>query len=308
MDRDRVLAHLLASQTPTQVTPIFWGFVALDAALLVILIILGIVDPGSSHDGGVEMSMIFFVIVPAIIVGAAVLLFVKTQSSAAHLVALIIAAGPALILGGTRVRSAIIDYQIHQNSLGSGYFSSRGSSVPPMPSCDTMSRPSRDRSKHRLLNTKGDGGNTLMELAVDGAYESPPSPASLDVIRELIARGADPSTGLETTKSPTVRFFACSSTQGAKTDYAKYKSPVVFTWLGVMPDAISRGAPRSRIGCQPRTREIGPTLIDAAAESDRWNFVLLLMDRGADCRHVRQGVSRSSFRAVRSRRATGPRR
>src|SRR4051812_12156217 len=103
--------------SPTHVTPIFWAFVVLDAALLVILVVLGIVDPGG-RDGGREMAMIFFVIVPAIVVGGGVLLFLKTESSVWRTVALLIVAGPGLFIGGARLRSAAIDYQVHQNSLG----------------------------------------------------------------------------------------------------------------------------------------------------------------------------------------------
>src|SRR5437764_737397 len=105
-------------------TPLFWVFVALDAALLAIVVVLGITSPATS-DGGREMSLIFFVIVPAMIVGGAVLLFLRADSLLWRTVALVIVAGPGLVVAGARLRSALIDRQVRENAGGGGYFSGR---------------------------------------------------------------------------------------------------------------------------------------------------------------------------------------
>src|SRR5438046_1578514 len=105
-------------------TPVFWAFVALDAALLAILVVLGITSP-ATPDGGREMSLVFFVIVPAMTVGGAVLLFLKAESALWRTMALVIVAGPVLVVAGARLRSALIDRRVRENAAGIGYFSDR---------------------------------------------------------------------------------------------------------------------------------------------------------------------------------------
>jgi hypothetical protein len=84
-------------------TPAFWAFVALDAALFLILVVLGITSPGTP-DGGREMSLIFFVVIPAIIVIGAAVLFTKAQSSGLLLVALGVVAGPRSTIAFAKTR------------------------------------------------------------------------------------------------------------------------------------------------------------------------------------------------------------
>ena len=265
--------------------PLFWGVVALDFTLFVILVILGMASTGPS-DGGREMSMIFFVIVPAVIIGSAVLLFVKSESSLWRTVALIIVAGPGLILAGTRVRDAYIRYQIRQNSAGSGYFSGRAlkNAAEAVVRGDVAAINALDRSVD--INAKGEGGKTLIELAVAqtvlDSTPSPSGPSRLDVVRALIARGADPNNGLE----EATRFADGAALQilldaGAKPGFADDRGPVAFRWLNIM--SIGNFTALLDRGMDVNLKERDDqTLLVASAENDRWNFVLLLMDRGAD--------------------------
>lgn len=276
-------------------TPIFWAFVALDAALLAILIVLGITSP-ATPDGGQEMSLIFFVIVPATIVAGAVLLFLKVESSVWRMVALVIAAGPGLLLAGTRLRSAVIDYRVRQNAAGSGYFSGRdlkraGAAVVQR---DVAALAALDRSVD--VNTKGKRGMTLMELAVTQAFESPASPSagstSLDVVRALLARGADPNAGLEiATKLADSTILLALLDAGAKPGFATDQGPVAFQWLNVMPPANFTALLDHGLDVN-LSDAFGTPLIIAAAQKDRWNFVLLLMDRGADASRVARNGTR----------------
>jgi len=275
---------LPVSKTMPALTPIFWAAVALDLALFLILVVLGVAG-GGGRDGGREMSLIFFVIIPAIIIGGAVLLFLNTESSFWRVVALIIVVGPGLIIAGTRLRSASIDYQVHQNSLGRGYFSGRdlkraGAAVVQR---DVATLGSLD--KRVDVNTKGRHGMTLMELAVSQAFDTSAranGSTPLDVIRALLAKGADPNEGLETaTTLPDTIVLATLLDAGAKPGFATDRDPIAFRWLNVMPPAnfvalLDHGMDVNLSDAS------GKPLIVAAAESDRWNFVLLLMDRGAD--------------------------
>lgn len=282
--------------TPTvHVTPTFWAFVALDGALFAILVVLSIVDPGHP-DGGREMGLIFAVIIPAIVIGGAVLLFVKAESSASRVAALIIVAGPGLLIGGARLRSAAIDYQVHQNSTGRGYFSTRGlkRAGAAVVQRDVAALAALDRSVD--VNTKGRHGVTLMELAVSQAFDSTAWSSAgstpLDVVRALLARGADPNAGLEiATKLPDTTILSALLGAGAKPGFTNDNGPVAFQWLNVMP-------PANFIALLDHGLDVnlndafGTPLIIAAAENDRWNFVLLLMDRGADASRIARNGTR----------------
>ena len=276
-------------------TPVFWAFVALDAALFVILVVLGIATP-STPDGGREMSLVFFVIVPALVVGGAAILFTKAESFAWRLIALGVVAGPGLILAATRLRSAAIDYRVRQNAAGSGYFSGRHlkRAAEAVVRRDTATIAALDRTVD--VNAKGTRGMTLMELAVTEAFESPAAPAggatSLEVVKALLSRGADPNAGLETaTKLDSSAILAALLDAGAKPGYATDHGPVVFQWLNVMP--LSSFTLLLDRGLDVNTNDaFGTPLIIAAAENDRWNFVLLLMDRGADATRVARNGTR----------------
>jgi hypothetical protein len=266
------------------ITPTFWAFVAIDSALFLILVVLGLAT-GGSHDGGREMSLIFFVIIPAIVIGGAVMLFLKTESSFWRVVALIIVAGPGLLIAGTRLRSAAIDYQVRQTSEGSGYFSGRdlkraGAAVVQR---DVATLAALD--KRVDVNTKGRHGMTLMELAVSQAFDTSTranGSTPLDVIRALLAKGADPNEGLQTaTKLPDTTVLVTLLNAGAKPGFATDQGPVALQWLNVMP--LANFVSLLDHGMDVNLSDAsGTPLIVAAAESDRWNFVLLLMDRGAD--------------------------
>jgi len=270
-------------------TPFFWGVVAFDVALFAILVFLGITDTGHS-DGGVEMSMIFFVIVPAIIIGGAVLLFVKSESPFWRVVAFVVAAGPGLLMAGTRVRSAFISYQIRQNNAGRGYFSSSAlkRAGEAVVRGDAAAISAIDRSVD--LNTRGKRDMTLMELAVwHTEADSTPESPHIAVVRALIARGADPSLGLEQATRLTNGVLPILLDAGANTGFVKYKSPVVFQWLNVITLENFTALLDHGLDLNLHNGEYGSSLIVALAENDRWNLVSLVIDRGAD-------VSRDSER------------
>ena len=269
-------------------TPIFWAFVILDAVLLVTLVVLGVIDPGA-NDGGREMTTIFFVIVPAIIVGAAVLLFLKSESAAWRFVALLTVAGPGLFIGGARVRNAIIDHQVRQNGQGSGYFRGRDlkRAAEAVVRRDAAALNALDRTLD--VNRTGNGGMTLMQLAVERASDS--SSASLEIVRALLARGADPNPGLEyATRLNDPAILAALLDAGANPAYEDRKRHVVTVWLNIMPLANFIALLDHGLDVNLQVSYDTP-LIVAAAENDRWSFVLLLMDRGADISRCTERLS-----------------
>ena len=94
---------------------IFWAVVAVDAALFLFLLISGLTESGNS-SGGREMGLAFFVILPGIFIGLAVLLFVRSTSTIARTLALLIVAVPGILIVGARVRDAYLNYLIRQDA------------------------------------------------------------------------------------------------------------------------------------------------------------------------------------------------
>jgi hypothetical protein len=266
-------------------TPLFWIAIVCDAVLLVILLVLTM-SGSDQPEGGRGMVVFFSIIVPAVIVSAGALLFLKSRSPALRAVALLVVAGPGLLVAATRLRSAVIDSHVRRNAEGSGYFSGRemqqaGAAVV---GGDVVAL--RAVGKSVDINARGTDGVTLMELAVtraDGSMvDASAAGATLDVVRELMALGADPNAGLKVaTKLPDITILSTLLDAGAKPGFADEHGPVVFSWLNVMPFAGATVLLDHHL--DPNiTDASGVPFIVAAAQQDRWNIVLLLMDRGAD--------------------------
>jgi hypothetical protein len=102
----------------------FWAITAVDAALFVFLLVVTLMQPGPS-SGGREMALFFSILLPALVLGLAVLLYLFSKSTGLKVTALVVVAGPGLLLAGIYVRSAYIDYLVQRNASGRGYFSVR---------------------------------------------------------------------------------------------------------------------------------------------------------------------------------------
>jgi hypothetical protein len=265
-------------------TLLFWTALVADAVLLVVLVALSLAG-GGGHDGGREMAIVFSIVVPAVIVAAGALLFLWSTSNALRAVGLLIVAGPGLIVAGARLRSAYIDYRVRQNALGSGYFSTREvkRAAEAVVRRDAAALRAFDRTLD--VNEKGTSGMTLVELAVTQAFERPDaggSTATIDVLKELITRGADPNPGVAVaTKLPDPAALTLLLDHGAKAGGAGDHGPVVFEWLDVTPPGNVTILLDHQL--DPNILDaFGTPLVMAAAQNDRWDLVLLLLDRGAN--------------------------
>lgn len=264
---------------------LFWIVTALDGLLFLVLLVATLTTRDIA-DGGREMSIIFALIVPGIVVASGVLLFTKSGSQLWRSVALLIVAGPGLLLGLTRLRSAFIDRQVRENAAGRGYFSGRDMKAAGAAVVQGDTAALRAAGRRVDVNARGEHGMTLMELAVTQAWEAPAStpnrPSPLAIIRELLALGADPNAGLEiATKVADASVIMALLDAGAKPDHANDFGPVVFEWLGVMP-AANLAALLDHALDPNLVDRTGTPMIVAAAGHDRWDLVLLLLERGAD--------------------------
>ncbi|MEO8139958.1 MAG: ankyrin repeat domain-containing protein [Gemmatimonadota bacterium] len=265
---------------------IFWGVVALDTLLFLVLLIATLRDTRAS-DGGKEMGLFFFILVPCCIIGLAVLLFVYARSAGWRILALLIVAGPGLFLTGSRLRDAWIGHIIREKNSGRGYFSGRalremGAAVVQRDTVAiTRLAPTLD------INTVGERGKTFLGLAVEQAFDAPdsadPRPSSLVVAQTLLSLGAKPEPGLEEAtkrKDPSI-LRALLEAKADPNFRLDDRGPVVFEWLGVMPVEnlrllIDHGLDINCVGSN------GTPLVVAIGEAQRWDLVELLLQRGAD--------------------------
>ena len=269
---------------------IFWTVVVVDAVLFIALLINMLTQSGGSADGGREMGIFFFVIVPLLILGVAVLLYVLSSSTFWKVIAMLIVAGPGLFIAGGQIRGAGIDYRVRQNALGRGYFT--GSALKDMGAAVVQADTATLRKIAPTvdINAVGTGGRTLLGLAVEQIYEAKTPQhvlAEVEVVRTLIALGAKPASGMDTAlklDDPTV----LGELLAAGADPNQLLSPghpIVFSWLSVMPLAnlrllIDRGL-------NVNVTEYKTPLALEAALKRRWDLVALLAEHGADIRAPR---------------------
>jgi hypothetical protein len=263
----------------------FWSVVCLDAALFLGLLISMLAQGGGSANGGREMGIFFFVIVPVILIGGAVLLHVFTRSPAFKIIALIIVAGPGLFIAGGQIRSAYIDYVIRQNALGRGYFSTRamkdmGAAVV-QGDLATLQRlgPTVD------VNAVGERDTTLIGMATElasGEQDETRARRTLAVIETLIQLGAKPGPAMIAAlkvKDPAVlsTLLQAGADPNALTEHG---SPLVFEWLSVMP--VENLQLLIRHGLNVNVIQYNTPLAVEVTLKRRWDLLLLLAQSGAD--------------------------
>ncbi len=95
-------------------TKIFWAVVAIDALIFVVLLVIGLTSR-VHPDGGKEMGIIFGIIAPGLLVALAVLAFALSRSTVIRAAALAVAAAPLVLVGGSHLRNAWIDFQIRHH-------------------------------------------------------------------------------------------------------------------------------------------------------------------------------------------------
>ena len=270
---------------------IFWTVVAVDALLFVALLINMLTQTSGRTDGGREMGIAFFVVLPLLILGLAVLLYVFVSSMFWKVVALLIVAGPGLFIAGGQIRGRMIDYRVQQKALGRGYFDDNamkdmGAAVVQGDTATLLRLgPTVD------VNTVAEGDRTLLGLAMEQLDEAK-SPqriqSELAVVRTLLALGAKPSSGMDTAlklSDPTVlRELLAAGADPNQSIPAGH--PIVFRWLSIMPLANLRLLIER--GLDVNATEYETPLALEAALKRRWDLVALLAEHGADIRAARR--------------------
>lgn len=279
-------AVMYATSLPEpRVNAFFWIAVLIDAVILLLLLFLGMTSSGGGN-GGREMATIFGVVIPALVVGAGIVLHQKAESTNVRVIALLVVAAPGLLLAATRGRSALIDWQVRKNASGSGYFSGGDLAVAGQAVVQGNAAVLRQLGPGLAVNSIGTGGTSLMSLALEQGHIVRTAPAErsarLAVVQALLDLGADPEPGLaEATKVEDVAFLRLLLDAGAEPNHTNEGEPIIFEWLAVTP--ISHFTLLCDRGLDLNTvNRIGEPLLVAAGRADRWDLVELLLSRGAD--------------------------
>ena len=269
---------------------IFWSVAALDAALFLFLL-LSSLKQGANTSGGREMAIFYLVVVPCVVLLAAVLLFIFSKTDFWRYTALFIVAGPGLVIAGTQIKSFYIGYQVEQNRLGRGYFS--GSTMKAMGAAvvkgdlEEMRRLAPKIDLDTVAQPEGAPGMTLMRLAAENASDKngdKSAPEDLAVIKTLLELGAKAGPGLDAALRIKDTAILRLLLEAGADPNMKYDDNqlVVFRWLAVMPvEAVRLMAQH---GLNLNITEYASPLCVKALLDERWDIVSALVDLGADFR------------------------
>jgi hypothetical protein len=181
----------------SKMTIAFWSIAGIEALALGVFCLMFLADGNKgNHDGSRSMGLFFFLIIPGVVLGVAILLQVLFTSAVMRGIAFLIVVSPAIILVVAKGDDYYGIYQAEQREQGRGYFSGRAMRAmatavaqADVPLVEKLA-PTVD------LNTVGDMGITLLWLATD---MSPPHAPSIPpetrvaLVQTLLKLGAKPN-------------------------------------------------------------------------------------------------------------------
>lgn len=277
----------------TSLRIVFWLVVAFDVAVLLLFGVLGLAAAGSSHTNPLAALIVPFVLPGLVLVGA-VLLFLRAPSTSGRVVAVAIAALPLVF---TLAARGVTQWIARGYQDGGGGFSQFHAG--PQREIEAAIARNDAAAVTRLLpsvdvNKPGISGATLLVLALRQLNDTP---TQLDVLRSLLAAGADPNLGRD--ELPLLAAIGASRTvgpepvrlllaAGAKPNTRDaIGEPVYFTAGGLDLDPalmlamLDHGADIRALGRD------GRSVLSLPASLRNWKMVLLLLQRGAPWRETR---------------------
>ncbi len=268
----------------------FWSIAAANALLILVLFASLHAQSSGSDSGGRAMGLFFFVVLPSIVLGLAMLLFCFSPWAPVRWAMLLIVAGPGVYIAGTQLRGVYLDYSVQQAQLGRGYFSS--SAMKAMAAAVVrLDVPELHRLAPSVdINGLGDEGTTLIGLAVEHAYDvdqGASKHASLSVVLALLELGAKPDPGLEwALRLRDPQILEALLRAGVNPNLLNTSAqPVVFSWLDVTP--VENFELMIAHGLNVDATGYDAPLVFEATIHERWDLLNLLIDHGADIRRRR---------------------
>jgi len=262
---------------------VFWSVAALDELLFLAMLVKTLQSTSGHNDGGKEMALFFFIMLPSAALVLAVLLYVFTDGMVWRSLALLVVAGPGLFIGWGQIRNVYIDHRVAQDAAGSGYFSGRAMKAMGAAVVKRDVQTLRELGPAVQVNIEGEGGMTLLALAAGLADADAPGAASvLPVVEVLLSLGAKPAQAMETaTKLTDPALLRLLLDAGGDPNMkARDGQPLVFRWLAVMPLPTMRLL--AERGLDLNATFHGDPLAVVLAIKQRRDLLAFLIEQGAD--------------------------
>jgi hypothetical protein len=265
-----------------RLTQVFWTVASLDALMLVILLVMMITQKEGSHDGGREMAIFFFGIVPCAALVLAGLLFHFSSSVWARSIALFIVVVPGLLYLKSQVEDVLIDRRIDANHRGVGYFDGKamramGAAVVKR-DVETLKRLGSSVD----VNAVGDGGMTLMRLAAESSGREKSDGTELPVVRELLALGAKGELAMEIAGNRSDSALLSVLLDGGANPNLKIseQQPLIFAVMSSITPANFRML--AQHGLDLNSKSYDDPLAVQLTIYRRWDLLAILIELGGD--------------------------
>jgi ankyrin repeat protein len=280
---------------------LFWLFIAVDVLALGLFFVLGLAAATSTRTSPFAVATSLPFLVPAIVLVIAVALFTRSGSSAVRLIALLIAASPAILVFVLR---GITQREIALNSDSSGNiaFFREG---PLRELADAIRAGDTTRVAQLLpkvdVNSKGFQDITPLMLALRELEKSPNGTA---VVRQIVNAGANPNLGegdlplivaIQQSRHSGAEPVAILLKAGANPNTSdQFGRPVYFQGTGItVPIDVLKALLDGGADLKVVDKDGRPAVFDAV-NTNNWPAVLLLLERGVDYKSARS-LSGESF-------------
>jgi hypothetical protein len=270
----------------TRLAQVFWTVAVLDAVMLAAFLLMTLEDRAGRHDGGREMALFFFILLPALVLATAMLVFHFSTSLPVKAVTLFVVFVPALFYARQQIEDRLIDRRIEANRSGAGYFDSdamrqMGVAVVRR-DVDTLMRigPTVD------VNTPG-RDTTLLALAVSGPDARTSDGSEMPVVRALLALGAKADAAMEVAciRADSTLLQTLLAAGGNPNLMIAERQPLVFSVMSSITPANFRLL--ARHGLDLNSRSYDDPLPVQLVIHRRWDLLLVALELGADMTRAR---------------------
>ena len=296
MPRGAAITHRVCTQHH-MITLLFWAFVALDVAALLFFLVLGLAAAGSSHTSPVAVVLLMLVL-PAIPLAGSIWVYLRASTTWWRALAFLLAAAPVvLVVAG----QAINDARFHANSNAQGelLFFTDGPHRDLVEAIRRNDAAAMDSLLPRAdVNATGMNEMTLLILAL---RQLRATPTQHDVVRALLAAGADPNAGTayerplemvlqineRTGPAPVAMLLAAGALPNRVNSSG---TPIFFAGAGNL-SSLETLTLLLRHGADLQAASTtGETILIYAASAHNWKAARFLLQQGAD---PTQGRSRT---------------
>jgi hypothetical protein len=273
------------------VNKIFWSVAAIEALFFVAAFILTVNQGGQDPDGGKGMALTFGIALPFLILCVVSLIFWKTSSPTVHIILLIAAIVPMVVLAGQWIRGPLMDRDIARG----GYIyedSKLKKFAGAIASLDE--KRVREIAPQVDINTVGSLGLTPLKFAIENVDRAKAEQvaASIQMIHLLLSLGAKPDSALPkacgASHEETVGILLDA---GADPNYKDEEGTPAFFFCNL--NALNLLATK---GCDFNALNAsGESVLINAATFSRWDKILFFLDHGVQDRPTPNGKTAASM-------------